>query len=70
MAFLEKRAFSPIASAAKVFTPPLDRPLPSCLHRNAEVVAGWRKRGKGKKQAQNFGYTTLLPDNVPQSTNI
>eukprot|EP00903_Cladosiphon_okamuranus_P008352 g8033.t1 len=37
---------------------------------NAEVISGWRQRGKDKKDATNFGYTTLLPDNVPQSTNI
>lgn len=37
---------------------------------NAEVISGWRQRGKDKKDATNFGYTTLLPDNIPQSTNI
>ncbi|CAM9747614.1 unnamed protein product [Pylaiella littoralis] len=37
---------------------------------NAYVVSGWRKRGKGKKEATNFGYNTLLPDNIPQSINI
>ncbi|CAN0288357.1 unnamed protein product [Ascophyllum nodosum] len=37
---------------------------------NAELVAGWRQRGKNKNKAKNFGYFTLLPDNVPQSTNI
>lgn len=38
--------------------------------RNAFVVSSWRKRGKDKKAAANFGYTTLLPDKVPQSINI
>lgn len=37
---------------------------------NAEVIYGWRSRGKDKKKAANFGYTTLLPDNIPQSINI
>lgn len=37
---------------------------------NAEVIYKWRQRGKDKKDATNFGYTTLLPDKIPQSTNI
>eukprot|EP00752_Nemacystus_decipiens_P012081 g10711.t1 len=37
---------------------------------NAQVIIGWRDRGKSKVEARNFGYTTLLPDNIPQSTNI
>ncbi|CAM9747685.1 unnamed protein product [Pylaiella littoralis] len=37
---------------------------------NAYVVSTWRTRGKDKKDAANFGYTTLLPDNIPQSINI
>eukprot|EP00904_Undaria_pinnatifida_P007085 jgi/Undpi1/3506/HiC_scaffold_16.g06878.m1 len=37
---------------------------------NAYLVSEWRKRGKEKKSATNFAYTTLLPDNIPQSTNI
>ena len=42
----------------------------SCMRSNADIVAGWRKRGKNKKEAKNFGYTTLLPDKIPQSINI
>ena len=43
---------------------------PVALYSNAYVVAAWRQRGKDKKDAANFGYTTLLPDNIPQSINI
>lgn len=42
----------------------------SMLLRNAHVVSAWRQRGKDKRDAANFGYTTLLPDNIPQSINI
>ncbi|CAM9988636.1 unnamed protein product [Ectocarpus sp. 4 AP-2014] len=37
---------------------------------NADVVSGWRQRGKGRRAASNMAYTTLLPDNIPQSINI
>ncbi|CBN79156.1 Lipoxygenase [Ectocarpus siliculosus] len=37
---------------------------------NADVVSGWRGRGKAGKVANNMAYTTLLPDNIPQSINI
>lgn len=51
-----------------------DMSLPSyyaCwIFSNAEVIVGWRNRGKNKKASSNFGYTTLLPDNIPQSINI
>ena len=43
---------------------------PVALYSNAYVVAAWRQRGKDKKDAANFGYTTLLPDNIPQSINL
>lgn len=38
--------------------------------KNAEVTTIWRSRDKTAKKALNFRYTTLLPDNIPQSTNI
>lgn len=34
------------------------------------MIAIWSGRGKSTKKALNFRYTTLLPDNIPQSTNI
>lgn len=43
---------------------------PQSLHRNAYLVAAWRAKGKDKKDAANFAYTTLLPDYIPQSINI
>lgn len=50
--------------------PPLPPNPSSLITSNAEVVVGWRNRGKDRKAASNFGYTTLLPDNIPQSINI
>eukprot|EP00904_Undaria_pinnatifida_P011934 jgi/Undpi1/7871/HiC_scaffold_24.g10343.m1 len=37
---------------------------------NSYLAREWRKRGKNKKQAKNFGYKELLPVNIPQSINI
>ncbi|CAM9271580.1 unnamed protein product, partial [Laminaria digitata] len=37
---------------------------------NAYLASEWRKRGKDKRQAKNFGYKELLPGNIPQSINI
>ncbi|CAM9948335.1 unnamed protein product [Ectocarpus fasciculatus] len=37
---------------------------------NAEVIFRWRQRGKNRRDANNMGYTTLLPDYIPQSINI
>ncbi|CAM9225448.1 unnamed protein product [Hapterophycus canaliculatus] len=37
---------------------------------NAFVTYSWKGRGKDKKDAANFAYKILLPDNVPQSINI
>ncbi|CAM9888708.1 unnamed protein product [Scytosiphon promiscuus] len=37
---------------------------------NAFLTYSWKARGKDRKDAANFAYKTLLPDNVPQSINI
>ena len=59
----------PIKSSPHI--PTYRMPFSTCpLYSNAYVVAAWRQRGKDKKDAANFGYKTLLPDNIPQSINI
>ncbi|CAN0249624.1 unnamed protein product [Pylaiella littoralis] len=64
--FADDRMRAPLAK----FKQALEEIEVDIVDSNAEVVVGWRNRGKDKKDAANFGYTTLLPDNIPQSTNI
>eukprot|EP00904_Undaria_pinnatifida_P008485 jgi/Undpi1/4767/HiC_scaffold_18.g08120.m1 len=64
--FSDKRVEKPLAR----FQQAIEDIEVDMVDENAYVVAAWRKRGKGKKNAANFAYTTLLPDNVPQSINI
>ncbi|WP_411024149.1 hypothetical protein, partial [Salmonella sp. s58408] len=37
---------------------------------NSYIASEWRSRGKDKHEANNFCYTTLLPEKIPQSINI
>ncbi|CAN0224047.1 unnamed protein product [Ectocarpus sp. 6 AP-2014] len=64
--FSDKRVQPPLAK----FQQAIEDIETDMVDENAFVVSSWRKRGKGKKAAANFGYTTLLPDKVPQSINI
>ncbi|CAM9249501.1 unnamed protein product [Ascophyllum nodosum] len=65
-AFDDDRVRAPLAK----FQAAIEEIDDNITNANAEIVAGWRKRGKNKKQAKNFGYYTLLPDSIPQSINI
>ncbi|CAN0326469.1 unnamed protein product [Ectocarpus sp. 6 AP-2014] len=64
--FSDKRVLAPLAK----FQQALEDIETDMVDENALVVSSWRKRGKGKRAAANFGYTTLLPEKVPQSINI
>ncbi|CAM9249351.1 unnamed protein product [Ascophyllum nodosum] len=65
-AFDDERVKAPLAK----FQATIEEIEDDIVTANAEVVAAWRQRGKDKKKANNFGYTTLLPNYIPQSINI
>eukprot|EP00752_Nemacystus_decipiens_P003497 g3229.t1 len=64
--FTDKRVRAPLDR----FQQAIEEIETDMIAENAHLVSAWRQRGKDKKDAANFGYTTLLPDNIPQSINI
>eukprot|EP00903_Cladosiphon_okamuranus_P014136 g13137.t1 len=64
--FSDERVRAPLAKFQKA----IEDIETDMVAENADIVSAWRQRGKDKKDAANFAYTTLLPDNIPQSINI